>query len=919
MIRFLSRSHWISFAKLTAGVVVGLTAAPCLMHAAESPPSAESRPEAEVSDVPQITKQVGFPDGISLFELSNGLTILVQENHTAPVATVRCFVRNTGSIYEGKHLGAGLSHVLEHVVSGGTTTNRSEKEIAELIDRFGGKTNAFTSSDMTAYFIDCPAKNVAEVIELMADAMQNIAFEPAEFERELKVVKQELADGEANRQRVLWKMLNQTLYLQHPARHPVIGYLDVLSRTDNEAIIDFYRARYVPNNQVFVVVGDVKTDDVVARIAECYRGSRRSVETYLPLVEEPPQTSPRESIREMEGETCNFVLAWPTVRLSDPDLYPLDVAAEILTRGESSRLVRRLRRDRPLVLSVTAASATPSYVRGWFGVIVDCPVENEAEAEKIILEEIQRLCDELVPQAELDRVKRKKAADLIFDRETVESSADSLGRAFLATGDPRFDAAYTEAIQRVTAEQVREAARRYFVPQRLNRVAIYPPGKSPLRQAEAAAAEESPVQMVRLPNGLRVILKRQANLPLVTMQVAILGGNLVDDDKTAGRSNLVAQMLDKGTGNHSAREIAELFDTYDARVSFSANRHTFTARLWTVRDQFSAAGSLVAECLLKPTFPEDELAKVKQLTLTAIANRRASPNAETMELFCDLLPPSSPFHILPEGKRESVESLTRDDLIRHHARYFVPENTAVAVFGDIEPQAALSLVQEWFGAMKSAEKPVEVSFDRDNSIPRNVAKHMQTQKPTAFLFLGYTAPSVRDEKDYAAIQVLDTIMSGYGYPGGWLHEELRGQGLVYMVHATTFAGPTPGFFVIMSQTSPESLAEVLSRIERRVEQAKAGRIDPKEFEIAKQLLTAYHAQENTTIGDQAFQAVLNELYGLGYDYEKTFDARIEAVSLDDVIEVARKYLGNAVLATTSPLPAVSAESPPTPEKTSSAR
>ncbi|NMC21762.1 MAG: insulinase family protein, partial [Thermogutta sp.] len=643
------------------------------------------------------------------------------------------------------------------------------------------------------------------------------------------------------------------------------------------------------------------------------------VETYLPLVEEPPQTSPRAAIREMDGETCNFVLAWPTVRLSDPDLYPLDVAAEILTRGESSRLVRRLKRDQPLVLDVTAASATPSYVRGWFGVIVDCPVENEAEAEKIILEEIERLRDELVPQAELDRVKRKKAADLIFDRETVESSADSLGRAFLATGDPRFDAAYTEAVQQVTAEQVREAARRYLVPQRLNRVAIYPPGKSPARQAEAAAAEESPMQMVRLPNGLRVILKRQANLPLVTMQVAILGGNLVDDDKTAGRSNLVAQMLDKGTVNHSAREIAELFDTYDARVSFSANRHTFTARLWTVRDQFPAAGSLVAECLLKPTFPEDELAKVKQLTLTAIANRKASPSAETMELFCDLLPPSSPFHILPEGKRESVESLTRDDLIRHHARYFVPENTAVAVFGDIEPQAALSLVQEWFGAMKPAEKPVEISFDRDNSIPCDVAKHLQTQKPTAFLFLGYTAPSVRDEKDYAAVQVLDTIMSGYGYPGGRLHEELRGQGLVYMVHATTFAGPAPGFFVIMSQTSPESLAEVISRIERCVEQAKAGRIEPKDVEIAKQLLTAYHAQENTTIGDQAFQAVLNELYGLGYDYEKTFDARIEAVTLEDVIEAARKYLGNAILATTSPLPAVSAEAPPAPEKTSSAR
>ncbi len=896
---------------LAAWFVAGLMAVPGLSQPAAISPPSESPKEAEVTDVPQITERVSFPDSITLCELSNGLTILVQENHTAPVATVRCFVRNTGSIYEGKYLGAGLSHVLEHVVAGGTTTNQTEKEIAEIIDRFGGKTNAFTSSDMTAYFIDCPAKNVQEAISLLADAMQHIAFEPTEFERELKVVKRELADGEANRQRVLWKMLNQTLYLQHPARHPIIGYLDVLNQTTNEAIVEFYRSRYVPNNQVFVIVGDVQTDEVLAQVAECYRGSRRAFETYVPLVQEPPQTSPRESLREMEGETCNFILAWPTVRLSDSDLYPLDVAAEILTRGESSRLVRRLRRDRPLVLSVDAVSATPSYVRGWFGVMVDCPVENQAEAEAIIMEEIRRLSEELVPQAELDRVKRKKAADLIFDRETVASAADSIGRAFVATGDPRFDTAYTEAIQRVTAEQVREVARRYFVPQRLNRVSIYPPGKSPARQVAASAAEETPAQMVKLPNGLRVILKRQSNLPLVTMQVAILGGNLVDDESTAGRSNLVAQMLDKGTTKHSAPEIAELFDTYVARVSFSSNRHTFTARLWTVRDQFEEAGRLVAECLFQPTFPEDELAKVKQLALTAIANRKASPQAEAMELFCDLLPPQSPFHILPEGKRESVERLTRDDLVRHHARYFVPENMAVAIFGDIDPQRGLSLAQEWFGNLAPAEKPATISFDRDNSIPHDVAKHLQTQKPTAFLFLGYTAPSVRDAKEYAAIEVLDTVMSGYGYPGGWLHEELRGEGLVYMVHATTFAGPTPGFFVIIAQTSPESLGEVISRIEQKVEKAKAGQIDPKELEIAKQLITAYHAQENTTIGDQAFQAVLNELYGLGYDYEKTFDSRIEAVSLDDVVAAARKFLGNAILATTSPMPAASQAAPGT--------
>ncbi|MDZ7619254.1 MAG: insulinase family protein, partial [Patescibacteria group bacterium] len=172
-----------------------------------------------------------LPDQVTLATLANGLTVIVQENHVAPVATVRCFVGNTGSAYEGRHLGAGLSHVLEHVVSGGTTTKRSEKEIERIIDTFGGATNAFTSTHLTAYFINCPANNVMEAIELLADSMQHCAFNPEEFDRELRVIRQELADGEVDRRRVQWNLLSRTAYSLHPIRYPIIGYLDVLNQT----------------------------------------------------------------------------------------------------------------------------------------------------------------------------------------------------------------------------------------------------------------------------------------------------------------------------------------------------------------------------------------------------------------------------------------------------------------------------------------------------------------------------------------------------------------------------------------------------------------------------------------------------------------------------------------------------------------
>ncbi|MEJ5341305.1 MAG: insulinase family protein, partial [Thermogutta sp.] len=229
-------------------------------------------------------------------------------------------------------------------------------------------------------------------------------------------------------------------------------------------------------------------------------------------------------------------------------------------------------------------------------------------------------------------------------------------------------------------------------------------------------------------------------------------------------------------------------------------------------------------------------------------------------------------------------------------------NMVVAVFGDINPDEAVRLVEKWYGQLSPPADAPKISFDRNNAIPQVVTGHKQVQKPTAVLVMGYPGPSIRDEADYTAMMVLDTIMSGYDYPGGWLHEELRGAGLVYGVHAFQLTGPAPGYFVIMAQTRPETLAEVVQRVLKNVEKAKQGEITEEEFERAKELLISYHAQQNITIAAQATQAALDELYGLGYDYDKKFDDRVKAVTLEDVKRVARKYFGPFVLATVSPAP-----------------
>ncbi|MFZ5830409.1 MAG: M16 family metallopeptidase [Planctomycetota bacterium] len=883
-------------------LLIGLAAGPW----AHAQPATQSPQEASTTEVeptldqaPEYLSVDKLPDGVTLARLSNGLTVIVQENHVAPVATVRCAVRNTGSAFEGEHLGAGISHVLEHVVAGGSTTRRSEKEIERMIDQFGGATNAYTSNDLTVYFIDCPARDVSTAIELVADNMQHTKFEPSEFERELKVVRRELADGEVDRDRVQWNLLNQTVFQVHPARHPIIGYLEVLNQTTNAMITNFYRDRYIPNNMVFTVVGDVDTETVLKQVAERWKATPRGPETYVPLPEEPEQVSPREAVRAMDGQTYDMTFAWPTVPLSSRDMYALDVAAYILTEGDSSRLVRRLKYDEQLVLSVNSASYTPHFVNGFFAIMASSSPETWERASQEILNEVYRLHDELVSPAELAKAKKQKAAEQVFDRQTVQNAANSLARSFIATGDPLFDETYVDNIQQVTAEDVRAVARKYLVPERLNRVTITPPGGAVEAAAEERKSVESEVEVHTLDNGLRVLLKRHSQLPLVNIQAYILGSSLVDTPETAGRSALVAAMLDKGAGGRSAEEIADYFDSIGGQFGFSAGRFTLYGSASILRDDFEKAAEIFADCWLRPELPQDQFEKVQKLALLAIARRNDDPSAEIAEAFADALPASSPFHVVAGGKTETVSRLTVDDLKQYHQQYFVPSNMVVTVFGDIDPQQALKLVEKHFGSLPASPGFERPSFDRSNKIDENVVLHKETGKPTGMVVLGYEGPSILNQEDFAAITLLDAVMSGYGYPGGWLHTELRGEGLVYGVHAYAMAGPAPGFFAAMAQTQPDKIREVVARIQKSFERARRGEISEEEFETAVKMVIALKAQENTTISSQAQEAALDELYGLGYGYGKTFESRMRAVKLDDLKRVADKYFGNYVLVTSS--------------------
>jgi zinc protease len=686
-------------------------------------------------------------------------------------------------------------------------------------------------------------------------------------------------------------------------RHPTVGYLAVVQQVKRDEVIAYYKNRYVPQNMTFVVVGDVNTDDVLDTVLDRFKGFQRTTERMEVLPLEPEQVSPRSTRIEMEGPTTIFAVAWPTVPLQDPDLYALDVASFILTHGDTSRLMKRLQIDEPLATAVSAVSNTPGFVKGWFEVEAECEPKNLEAMRKIINEEIDRLKAEPVSDAELAKAKRQKAAEHVFQQQTVENQAEILSESHRSTGDPLFDAHYVAAIQNVTPEQILAVARKYFLPHRLNTVIIDPLGSAAGKNAASAAKEaETPIVKKQLANGLTVLLKRQTALPLVTIQAYIKGGAIADTSDTQGLASLTTEMLEKGSKKFSADQIADHFDSIGGTLIVGSQVNTSYLQTAILKEDAVPSLDYVYQMLFEPTFPQDEFANVKEIRLGRIAARQAEPRAEIMDFWAKLLPPASPYSRLALGTAETIGKLAPADCKKFHKTYFVPNNMVLSVFGDIDPEALFREVEKAFGKVPKADAFKWPEFSPTQTpLSADVVKHLKHQKQnTAMVLIAYPTVAVRDAKTRAALDVLDALLTGGGSAGGRLFEELRGEQLVYYVMGSPMSGFAPGYFVFLAQTRPESLTQVVGRIRGALDTIRREGIPADEFEKAKAKLIVAHAMRNTTPSERAFQASIDELYGLGYDFDKSYPERLGRVKVEEVVAVVKKYFEHAIVATSSP-------------------
>ncbi len=831
--------------------------------------------------------------------LPDGMTVIVRENHSSPVVNLRFYVKS-GSIDEEEYLGCGITHYLEHLMSDGTT-NRTLEQIEKEVEAIGGGYNAYTTNDHACYFIETSTENFDEALDLLADQAMNVNLPQEQVDAQRGVITREINMGYDEPGRRIYNLFKEVMFREHPAKYPVIGYLDNFLNVTRDDLVKYHSRMYVPDNMVFVAVGDLDADAAMAKIADAFKDFERKPVDMPTHVPEPPQLGRRELREQRDLDMAYVLMGWHTVPISDPDLYPLDILSHVLSEGNSSRLYKKLVDETGLVYNVTSWSHTPSYDAGTFAVSMALDPANIDAAIDAVTQEIYKLAAEKVSEKEIDKAKKLKTADFYFSRQDLESLAASLGRSEITAGNPDFDELYTAHIQDVTADQIRDVVEKYFYDDNLGVAVLEPIAEETQEAAEAApeTPEVGDIERHVLDNGLTVLIKRNSTNPIVFLGSYSLAGARFEDK--SGLANFVAEMMPRGTDSRSADEIALEIDAMGAQYGCSANHTRIQSGMTVLTEDLGKGMDLFADILLNPRFDQSEMNKERPLIDAAILARGDDWTTDAMDRMLAELFPTHPYGRPPVGTPESVAEITRADLVAHHDALVTPHNTVVTVFGDVDYDDALAMVEDVFGDWSSpGERGPGIAVEPETVEAQTLTSYHD--RAQTIVFMGYKGMPYSSHDRYA-MDVLDAVTSGIYYPGGWLHTDLRGNSLVYVVHAYNWTGFDTGYFGIYAATYDEALDQVLSTINGYMDQIKSQPITDEELEHAKQLCIVMDRTSKQTNQAQAQDVAVAELYGLGYDFNEDYASGIESITKDDVTQVAQKYLNNAVTVLRRPRPA----------------
>lgn len=839
-----------------------------------------TKPNLNPAEIPAV------PPGVKLVTLDNGLTIITREDHSAPVVSAQAWAM-TGSIHEGRWLGAGLSHVLEHMLFKGTTT-RPGSRIDQEVQEAGGYMNAYTSFDRTVYHIDVPNTGACVAIDILCDIMQNAALPPEELAKELDVIRREMDMGQDDPGRRSGRRLFETAYTKSPYRNTVIGYLDIFNDLKPEDIRGYYTERYAPNNVFYVVTGDVKHDDVIAQIREAYAKTKSRALPPMVLPVEPRQTAAREIIEESAIELGHVHIAWHIPDVRHPDVPILDVLAVLLGSGRSSRFYQEVREKQGLVHYADAWTYNPGNP-GLFGISAMVDADKFTPARDALFVELEKLKTIPVTEGELLKAVKQFVSATLSSRKTMQGQAQDLGGNWIAVGDLNFSQRYLAAVQRITPADLQRVARHYLTPENRTLYALLPEGATPQTATLAESNTDYEIQKFTLPNGLKLLIKEDHRLPFVEFRTVFQGGVLAEDKANNGITQILARLLVKGTKTRSAEQIASEIESVGGSLDSYGGNNSFGVNAEVLSSDFTTALDLIADVILNPTFPVAQLEREREVQIAGIRSNKddllkSAFKAMRLELFGEVS-----YGLDSLGTEATLAAIDSAKVTEFYRKLAAPTNCVLSIFGDVNTADTKAAVEKAFGGWQTVTSKMgdsSLQFPKANSqAPRRISD--SREKKQAVVVIGFPGTTM-DASDRQAIELLQEACSDLG---SRLFLRIREKlGLAYYVGAQNLLGLTPGYFAFYAGTEPAKAAQVETEMFKEVELLRTECLTEEELKRSKSKIIGQRKISRQELGGLASTTALDELYGLGYAHSYAEDEKIEAVTIDQVRAVAQKYL-----------------------------
>jgi len=822
--------------------------------------------------------------------LPNGLTLILDPDPAAPVVSAQIWVE-TGSMHEDTHLGAGISHFLEHMVFKGTR-DFSAEELADTVQAAGGHWNAYTSFDRTVYFIDGPAASISVFLKCLSGLVFFPTLPEAEFEKEKDVIRREIDMGLDDPDNAANRLLFSTVFQLDPRRHPVIGHRHRFDAIRFEDLTRYHRERYTPDRCFAVISGDFDPDEVRKTLTDltagCLQGCGR--EPFIAI--DSPQLGPRTARETFAIPASRVTLAWKSPALDHPDTPVFDVLAAMLGRGRASRLHRTLREETGLALEISAFSWNSPGREGLFAVSADVLPENRETLIDAIHIQISTLHTDRL-EDDLNKAKRQIAAAQFRSLTSASGRASDLASNWHEARDLNFTRQHVAAIQAVTVEDIRRVAGTLFG-QRLTLSILDPlDAPAPVSHGKTRRRQEE-IQVHTLENGLQIALIPDHRVPLVQFQAAVRAGLPSETAKTNGLNQLLASTLPKGTATRSAAEIAVTLESLGASCGAGTGNNALLVQAGGLAPDIAVIAGVFSEILIAPALPEDAIVREKASQMASLEESLQDPLHVCFRTLRGAAFGGGGYGLDALGSPTSLAALGREDLVRHHARHFNAANTTLAVAGDFDPAEMLDLLSANLSAMPTGERwemPASVT-----SCGVDLIEYLP--KKQAVLAIGFPGVGVSSPERHALAMIQEYASDMAGPLFSRIREDL---GLAYQVGATQFLGYDAGLFTFYLATALEHVELARRELLSEIAKIAAAGIPDEAFDRVRSTVLSGLAIQQQSPSNTARHVALDLLFGHPADEHRRLSGIYQALAANQVREpAARIFSVKPAIATVLP-------------------